>query len=579
MNKPIAVNLPDTPPTTPSCFQPPALNELRERLRRLLEDGNGAELAAALILVVIYIRVSSEMQLDGTSMDDQRSRCTSFIQSQGPHWSLLECIEDPAESGRSGKRPGFVRLKKLIREGRVQVLVVDRIDRLARHLPTFLEFIDLLRRHNVKLVSLREGIDYRKPWGKLVLYILGALAEFYSDNLSQEMRVKRITDAANGKLAPTFRLGYCIGNCSTCTDPNGANYCPHFGGPDQRGGYFRIAHPIESVAVQLMFEWYSAGDMSFADIAHRLNGEIFALPDGTEVRFRTKGRVGVSPPNRFDADAVREILSNPIYTGCVTYAGSTSTGVKVRKSRDVFPGKGLHPALVDPMTFERVQQLRKSRYARPDSKANPARAFPLARILVCAHRHGPVRSQSVTGHRYYIDRVCQLKWGEKHQPNIPADVLETQVRDVVGQIQLPEAWLRRTLAYVLYDEGEAAIIQDRLALHKRLEAETYLLRQGIISTAEFQRRRTQITTALAALEPTGAPISQEAMKLLQNLRLLLETMAPETENALYQTLFTSVIVDQQRVVGMEVYPAFLPLHPQFTLPGTHEPHLGPYPVP
>ena len=461
----------------------------------------------------------------------------------------------------------------------MQVLVVDRIDRIARHLPTFLEFIDLLRRANVRLVSLREGIDYRKPWGKLVLYILGALAEFYSDVLSQEIRNKRLMDAANGKLAPTYRFGYCKGDCSACTDPNGEQYCPFFGGPDQRGSYFRMAHPIESRAVQMMFDWYAEGRDSYADVARRLNEAICTLPDGTEVRFRTKGRVGVTPPGRFDADAVREIVSNPIYTGRVTYAGSTQDGHKFRQPREVFPGQGLHPALIDDFTFLKAQQIRKSRYARPDSRANPARAFPLSRLLVCAHRHGPLRTHSVGQHRYYMDKVCQLKHGEKHQPHLKAASLEAQVREIVGELQLPEAWIRRTLAYLFFDEGEAALLQDRLALHQRLEANTYLLRQGLIATADFQRRRAAILTAMQSLELTAAPASQEALALLQNLPTLLAALEPEEENALYRALFTSIVVEGEAPVSLEVYPAFQPLHLRFALPGTHQPLRGPYPLP
>ncbi len=561
----------------PRDYQPPS--DLRQRILQLLEDNNGvhAPEPTGTLRAVGYTRVSSVMQLDGTSLEDQDQRITAYITEQG--WQLQELITDPAQSGRNGKRPGFLRLQRLVREGRVQVVVVDRIDRLARDLGVFLAFLALLRSTKVQLISLREGIDYRKPWGKLVLYILGALAEFYSNNLAQEIRTKRLMDAANGKLAPTFRYGYCIGNCSTCTDPNGPEYCPNIGGPEQRGPYFRMAHPVESVAVGLMFDWYATSNCSYAEIAQRLNQDVFTLPDDTEIRFRTKGRPGLTPPGRFDADAVREILSNPIYTGAVTYAGSLQDGTKIRKPREVFPGRGLHPALVDALTFLRVQQIRKNRYARPDSAGSPAQAFPLSRLLLCAHRHSPVRSQSATGHRYYMDRICQTKHSEKHQPNVRAETVETQVRAVVGQLQLPAPWLRRTLAYLLYDEGESALLQDRLALQQRLEAETYLLRQGLISTAEFQRRRAQIVTALATLEPAATPACQEALALLHNLSALLAALEPEEENALYRAMFTSIIVDQQQLVGFETFAPFLELHPRFTLPGTHVPTLGPHPIP
>ena len=50
-------------------------------------------------------------------------------------------------------------------------------------------------------------------------------------------------------------------------------------------------------------------------------------------------------------------------------------------------------------------------------------------------------------------------------------------------------------------------------------------------------------------------------------------------SSLYQAIFSQLIVDQDQIVAFEVFDPFLSLHPQFTLPGTHEAHLGPYPVP
>jgi hypothetical protein len=451
------------------------------------------------------------------------------------------------------------------------------MDRIARHLPTFLEFMALLRHYDVKLISLREGIDYRKSWGKLVLYILGALAEFYSDNLSLEIRLKRLMDAKNGILAPTYRFGYCKGNCSTCTDPNGADYCHCFGGPDRRNGAFRIPHPIESHAVRLMFEWYATGHYSFADIARQLNEQVFSLPNGQEVRFRTKGRGEQTPPGPFDADAVRAIVSNPIYTGLVTYAGSSEDGKRFRKPREPFKGK--HEALIDDLTFQRAQHIREGRFHRSNAQAQPAHPYPLSHVLVCACRHGTLRTSSTGSHRYSVDRLCQLKHGEQHQPNLKADPIETKVRETVGQITLPECWIRRILGYVLYDEGEDALVQDRLALHQRLEAATYLVHNGVISTTEYEQRRSRLLRALAALEPISNPSVHEALELLHNLPMLLQVFSDLELNLVYRSIFSAVVVQDQSIVAWEAYPLFINVHSQFSLPGTHSPTLGPYPQP
>ncbi len=555
----------------------PNVSQLRSQVKQLLEDCTPSDPLDQALNAIGYIRASTEMQVEeGDSMEDQEARVLGYVQSQG--WTMLDLISDPAQSGRTARRQGFQRLKQLIKEGRVQVLVVDRIDRLARNLSTFMEFVDLLTRNHVRLISLREGIDYRKPWGKLVLYILGALAQFYSDSLSQEIRLKRATDAVNGKLAPTYRFGYCKGNCSDCTDPNGPGYCPYAGGPDRRGEAFRIPHPIEAIAVQLMFEWYVTGECSFADIARRLNYRLHLLPEGKIVSFRTKGRPGLTEPGPFDADAVRYIVSNPIYAGLVTYAGSTETGFKFRKPRTIVPSQH-HEGLVSLEIFEKAQECRQHRGLRSDSEAKRARAYPLSRLLFCAGRHSPLRILSTGKNYYYADRLCEQKHGNAHQALVKSEPVENQIRTLVSQIRLPEAWIHRILAYLFYEEGESRLIQDRITLTKRLEAETYLLRSGIISATEFALRREALNQSLVDLEPETYAHSQAALDMLHNFGTFLQQLTPDQENTLYRTMFTGIYLEGQTIESIEVFPSFVELSPAFKEPGTHQPTEGWYKQP
>ncbi len=557
---------PQRPPSPPSSD-----SDWRQRILNLINDTAGASKQPTPTRVVVlgYTRVSAEMQLTGDSLDDQAARIHAYILEQG--WQTLEIITDPAFSGRNDRRPGWHRLIRLIKSGHVHVILVDRLDRIARNLGTLLEFVRLLDEHDIRLVSLRENIDFRTIWGKLTLQVLGGLAQFYSDNLSHEIHIKRLTDAQNGKLAPTHRFGFCKGNCSSCTDPNGPDYCPNFGGSDQRNGAFRIFHPIESHAVRLMFDWYATGRYSFSDIARLINAEIFMLPDGNEIQFRTKGK-GQHAPGPFDADAVRAILSNAIYAGCVTFAGKTQDG-KTRLRKPLMLFEGQHNAMVDPITFERVQHIRRGRFQR-SSTVKTVRSFSLSRLLVCAHRHNPLCVSTTSTYTYYVDRLCQAKYDEHHQPNLRADLIASQVRSVVGQVVLPEEWIKRIIAYVIYDEGEDSLVKDRVALQRALEAEDYLLRQGVISVAEHVQHRNTLLKALEMLEPEASPISDEARALLDNLPTLLQSLDPQEENLLYRAIFSAIVVHGQEITAMEVFPPFVDLHAEFSLPGTHKPLLG-----
>lgn len=166
-----------------------------------------------------------------------------------------------------------------------------------------------------------------------------------------------------------------------------------------------MPHPVEAAAVQLMFAWYATGEYSDDDIAKRLNREIFVLPDGTEVRFRTKGLPGAYAPQAFDKDAIQAFLTNAVYAGYVTYAGSDEHGNRRRKPVEWFEGK--HEALVSLELFRKVQTIRQNRYHRSTTLANPARVYPLTGVLYCAAQHSPEPKAPFRAARHLLERRRQ----------------------------------------------------------------------------------------------------------------------------------------------------------------------------
>ena len=68
------------------------------------------------------------------------------------------------------------------------VLVVHKLDRLSRNLRITLEYFDKLSKAGIAFVSINEQMDFSQPWGKFALAMLGAMAQFYSDNLSEETK-------------------------------------------------------------------------------------------------------------------------------------------------------------------------------------------------------------------------------------------------------------------------------------------------------------------------------------------------------------------------------------------------------
>jgi site-specific DNA recombinase len=549
----------------------PTDDSIVETLRALILAPLRSRSAPTVRRAAGYTRVSSVMQLeDGSSIEDQETRIREHIAEQG--WNEIGIISDPAQSGRSGSRPGFQRLHRLVRRQQIDVVVVDRIDRISRNLLTLLKFIKLLNDHGIRLVSLRERIDFSTTWGQLVLYILGALAEFYSSVLAQEIRLQRYYAAKAGRLSGAFRLGYCKGNCLTCTDPNGPDYCPACGGPDRGDGKIRVVHPVESHAVRLMFEWYAGGCYSDDDIARRLNSEVFTLPDATEVRFRSKGRPGICPPLPFDRDAVRAILTNPVYAGVVTYAGSDAQGNKRRRPAEFFAGK--HPAIVDLALFRRVQTIRRNRTHRSQSLRSPARTYPLSGLVFCAHAGSPMRGISAVDgcYRYYADKLCRqrLARDEWHQPNVSADWLEEQVQALATGLSLPEGWRDRTLTYLIYEDGVAEMEQEKFLIRERLRRAGELYDEGDYTREQYERVKRACQRDLAGLSPTNTPSGREALAILDDLPTLWEALTDEEKNTLYRVIFDGVYVRELSIERIEVHSPFRALLNQAVSHGPRE---------
>src|SRR5438067_3571707 len=139
-------------------------------------------------LAATYVRVSSKEQVEGYSLDAQRRGCRDFCSARGYAVAAEYADEGlSAHTDNLAERPDFARMLADAEAGRFDVLVVHKMDRFARRLKTALECLERLGRARVGVVSVSEpNLDFSTPQGFLFLSMLGALAEWYSRNLSVE---------------------------------------------------------------------------------------------------------------------------------------------------------------------------------------------------------------------------------------------------------------------------------------------------------------------------------------------------------------------------------------------------------
>lgn len=353
----------------------------------------------AVLRAVGYRRVSSQEQTEGYSLDAQTTHIQNFVQSQG--WHLVHIYTDAGISAKKGShRPAFEQMLKDADEGFFDVVVVDKIDRFYRHLSGLLSTLEQLDSLSVSLASVQERLDLTTPWGKLMLTVLGMLAEIYVSNLRQETKKGNRQRAKNGLWNGSIPFGYCKGLCSNCEDSNGKDYCPNYGGPNLSDGKRLIAHPIESIGVKLAYEWYATGQHSCSSVAIALGQYKVTLPDGKEVVIRQKGLKGYSTPGVFSRDVVRDLLRRQAYTGRLPYVGCDEKGKYRSRKPPIEIYEGQQPALISKELFDRVAELRAAftRYTPVRGESNrELRCFILTGILKCGYCGANMRGVSCKG--------------------------------------------------------------------------------------------------------------------------------------------------------------------------------------
>jgi len=508
-----------------------------------------------------YIRVSTtEQATEGHSLDAQHEAIASYTCQRG--WELVQVYVDTGLSGTRADRPALQRLLHDAEQGAFEVVVVHAVDRFYRNLQGLLKTLNHLHQHGVTFISIGENMDFTTPWGKLALAVLGTLAEIYIDKLSAETKKGKRARAMKGLYNGSLPLGYCRGNCSTCTDPNGRDYCPRFGGPDLKEECPSLPlciHPIESEAVKLAYEWYATGAYADGQIAEKLNTYQLILPEGTTVRFRSKGRNGRSHPGPFSKDSVRDILQRVFYTGLVPYRAGSNARERRRRPLEFFPGQ--HPPLISQDLFQRCQEVRALMGNHPRHHADyPNRLYLLSGILRCARCKRKMRAQGGNGIRYYQDTTRLQRTGHCVQPMVRADEIEERVAQILMHLQVPADWPEQALTYIRSPQELEHLKEEEENVKEQLARLRRLFIAGDISYDEYQQEKQHLHRLLADLRGNDYSAIIKAAEELERFEELWRTLPMLDKKRLLQAHLTAVLIQGETIVAIQPtlvsYPLF-----------------------
>jgi site-specific DNA recombinase len=166
-----------------------------------------------LLRCAIYTRKSTEhgLELEFNSLDAQREACEAYIKSQASQgWrSLPQRYDDPAYSGGNLDRPALKKLLTDIEAGRVDVVVVYKIDRLTRSLADFAKLVEAFDARSISFVAVTQQFNTTTSMGRLTLNVLLSFAQFERELSSERVRDKIAASRRKGKwTGGTVPLGY-----------------------------------------------------------------------------------------------------------------------------------------------------------------------------------------------------------------------------------------------------------------------------------------------------------------------------------------------------------------------------------
>ena len=161
----------------------------------------------------LYTRKSSEegLEQDFNSLDAQRAACAAYVKSQASEgWRALDTrYDDGGFSGGSMERPALKRLLADIAAGKVDVVVVYKIDRLTRALADFVRIVELFDRHEVSFVSVTQAFNTTSSMGRLTLNVLLSFAQFEREVTGERIRDKIAASKARGMwMGGNLPFGY-----------------------------------------------------------------------------------------------------------------------------------------------------------------------------------------------------------------------------------------------------------------------------------------------------------------------------------------------------------------------------------
>jgi site-specific DNA recombinase len=479
----------------------------------------------AVTRVCLYTRISTDEENQPTSLHSQRERLEAFCKAQ-EGWRIVAHHEDRA-TGTKLDRPGLQAALELARDGRIDLLLVYRVDRLSRKVRQLAQLAEELDTYRVVLRSATEPFDTGSAAGRMMLQMLAVFAEFEHATIVDRVSAGIERRAKEGRwYAGRPPFGYLFSDEQHTLVPD----------------------PVKAPVVCRIFDLYTRKRLGTIAIANQLREESAPAP-----------AAGWGHP------AVHWIISNPTYTG------------RIRWRDRVFDG--VHEPLVDELTFKRAQAILRERGEDISRRRGNASDFLLSGVVRCGRCGKAYVGMSARGnggrYEYY---ACSGR--QKHGPKacrnerLPRHKLEHAVFHQLGSLLRDGELVAAALAKAEQEaertrpetEQRLASISAEIArAEQALDRYYEAFEQGKLSAERCDERLSRLQTRLEDLraqeaelapssphEPGHAPTPADLTAVADQLEQVLAEGEPQNAKALLRLL-----IQELRVNGLaQIQPTY-----------------------
>ena len=485
-----------------------------------------SQLEPKTIKVYTYTRVSTAMQIDGYSLDAQRSRLKAYADFNG--YEIVKEYEDAGKSGKSIEgRTEFNRMMEDIKAGvdGVSYVLVFKLSRFGRNAADVLSTLQVMQDFDVNLICVEDGIDSSKDAGKLMISVLSAVAEIERENIRIQTMEGRIQKAREGRWNGGFApYGYSL-----------------------KDGVLEI-NEEEAEAIRIIFDQYVNTEYGANGVARYLANH------GINKIQRQNGHAPL-----FNASLIRQILRNPVYCGKIAYGRrktekvhGTRNEYQIVWSDDYLLVDGLHEGIVSEELWE-AAQVKLLAQAKKYEKVNPvpnSHVHLLTTLIKCPLcGSGLYGNKSTTRKKdgtlytpsyYYACKHRRMERGHKctYKKQVPEKVIDQAVAEVI--------------VHLVRNPRFAALMQEKI----NMKVDTSALEQEI-ATQEKQLRqyhaiKSKLIEEIDNLDPDDRHYIQRKADLDDRLYRMYDKIE-DTENLLIDARAKKRAIEADKVKGDNIY--------------------------